>query len=240
MSKLSRAMRVAFALAGMACVASSQSGPRFEVASIKPAAAGSNIPLGLRMDKAQATFGGISLSALISYAYGVKLAHITGPEWLTTQKFNIAAKLPEGASAARVPEMTQALLAERFALKIRRESKEFVVYALVAARNGMKLLPKPEDFDPKAYPDHIAIPILSLTLILEQMLDMPVVDETGLQGQYLVSRQAIQQATAARTPDLVDSAIAALLPPAGMKLEKKKAQLPVIIVESMRQLPTDN
>jgi uncharacterized protein (TIGR03435 family) len=273
--RLRPAKKAALALAGMAFLAlpmaaiaamdaqfasspsGAASGPRFEVASIKPARSG-GMPLGVRMDKAQASFGGMSLSALISYGYGVKLAQISGPEWLTTQRFDIVAKLPEGGSTARVPEMMQGLLAERFGLKLHRESKEFPVYALMAANTGIKLTPRPEDFDPRAHNDRIAIPILSLTLLLEQFVNLPVVDETGLRGQYLFPSQAIAQAMSAGTtakgqqraapagggvPEASEpsnSAVAALLLPAGMKLEKKKANLPVLVVESMRQTPTEN
>jgi len=188
------------------------SGSRFEVASIKsaPPVGSTGGQRGLRMDKAQASFGGMSLSALISYAYGVKLQQVTGPDWLTTERFDIEAKLPEGASMERVPEMMQRLLAERFGLKFHRESKEFPVYALVAAKAGIKLTPRPEDFDPRAHNDQIAIPILSITLLLEQIVDLPVVDETGLKGQYLFPSQAIRQAmTAGTTPNAPSRAAAA-------------------------------
>lgn len=239
----------------------SVSGPSFEVASIKPAPPMTaeprrfpGIPLGVRMDQAQASFGGMSLSALISYAYGVKLAQISSPEWLSTQRFDIVAKLPQGGSTERVPEMMQGLLAERFGLKLHRQSREFPVYALVAAKAGIKLARRPEDFDPAAHHDQIALPIQSLTLLLEQIVDLTVVDETGLQGQYLFSSQAIRQAMTAGTrqhtasagggvveaSDPADSAVAALLLPVGMKLEKKKANLPVLVVESMRQTPAEN
>jgi uncharacterized protein (TIGR03435 family) len=240
---------------------SPHSGPRFEVASIKPAPPlipgmrSSGMPLGVRIDKVQANFGGMSLAALISYAYGVKLAQISGPDWLATQRFDIVANLPDGASPQQVPEMVQALLAERFDLKLHRESKQFPVYALVAAKTGIKLRPKPEDFDPKAHNDQIAIPVLSLTLLLEQSLGVPVVDETGLQGQYLFPSHVIQQVmSAGRTANAqqptasagggvaepADSDFTAVLVAAGMKLEKKKANLPVLVVESMRQRPTEN
>jgi uncharacterized protein (TIGR03435 family) len=168
------------------------------------------------------------------------------------------AKLPEGGSKERVPEMMQGLLEERFGLKLRRESKEFPAYALVAAKARIKPAPKPEDFDPKAHNDQIALPILTLTLMLEQIVDLPVMDETGLQGQYLFSSQAIKQAMIAGTTakaeqraakagggvpeasEPLSSSVAPLLLQAGMKLEKKKSSLPVLVVESMRQTPTEN
>ena len=100
-AKLSPAKRAALAFAGMASLAlpmvvvagigapsaspqsgpttgGNPSGPRFEVASIKPAPPltpeqlrSPGMQLRVRLDKAQANFGGMSLSALISYAYGL-------------------------------------------------------------------------------------------------------------------------------------------------------------------------
>jgi uncharacterized protein (TIGR03435 family) len=58
---------------------------------------------------------------------------------MTSQKFDILAKMPEGVSEERIPEMLQTLLAERFRLSVHRESKERSVYALVVGRNGSKL-----------------------------------------------------------------------------------------------------
>ena len=87
---------------------------------------------------------------------------------------------------------------------------------------------------------------------------MPVVDETGLKGQYLFPSEVIQQvlragrtANAQQPPasanggvveyaEPAESDFTALLLAAGMKLEKKKANLPVLVVQSMRQTPTEN
>ncbi len=212
-------------------------------------------PLGVHVDKAQASFSGMSLSALISYAYAVKLAQISGPGWLATERFDIVAKLPEGEDTGRVPEMMQALLADRFGLQLRRESREFPVYALVAFKSGMKLPPKPDGWEPKDHNDQLALPTLTLTLMLEQVVDLPVLDQTGLTGQYLFPARLIQQAmmagaTAQRVappsagaPDAAEPAntdVAALLLPLGMRLEKKRVRMPVLVVEKIRQTPAGN
>jgi uncharacterized protein (TIGR03435 family) len=81
----------------------------------------------------------MSLSRLILTAYRLKPYQLSGPDWMWSQRFDIMAKLPEGASKAQVPEMLQALLAERFKLAIHRERKEQPVYALVVSENGPKL-----------------------------------------------------------------------------------------------------
>jgi uncharacterized protein (TIGR03435 family) len=81
----------------------------------------------------------MSLYQLIVRAYRIKLYQLSGPNWMTSQKFDILTKMPEGVSEERIPEMLQTLLAERFRLSVHRESKERSVYALVVGRNGSKL-----------------------------------------------------------------------------------------------------
>jgi uncharacterized protein (TIGR03435 family) len=95
--------------------------------------------IGMKIDAARVDIGMLSLSDLIRIAYKVKSYQIQGPDWMGGERFNISAKLPEGAKEDQVPEMLQALLAERFKLTIHRQSKEQNVYALVVAKGGPKL-----------------------------------------------------------------------------------------------------
>jgi uncharacterized protein (TIGR03435 family) len=81
----------------------------------------------------------MSLERLMLTAYGLKSYQLSGPDWMRSQRFDIEAKIPEGVSKDRIPEMLQALLAERFKLSIHRDAKEQPVYALVVAKTGSKL-----------------------------------------------------------------------------------------------------
>jgi len=74
----------------------------------------------------------------------VKPFQITGPDWLATTRFDIVAKLPDGASKDDAPKMLQALLEERFKLAVHRDSKEHPVLALVVGKGGPKLKESPE------------------------------------------------------------------------------------------------
>src|SRR6516225_9002474 len=101
----------------------------FEVASVRPAAEktpGQNI--GVHIDGAQVRCTSLSLKDYIGMAYRMKYYQISGPDWLATEKFDIAAKLPDGSSGERIPEMLRTLLAGRFELKLHRDQKEFPVY----------------------------------------------------------------------------------------------------------------
>jgi uncharacterized protein (TIGR03435 family) len=101
--------------------------------------------LGMNVDAARVDIGSLSLADLIGIAYQVKAYQIQGPDWMSSERFDVVANLPEGASKEQVPQMLQALLAERFQLKAHHETKEHSVYALVVGKNGPKLKePAPE------------------------------------------------------------------------------------------------
>ena len=63
----------------------------------------------------------VSLKNLIERAYSIKSYQVFGPDWLESERFDVTAKLPEGATQADVPKMLQALLAERFKLTVHHE-----------------------------------------------------------------------------------------------------------------------
>ena len=126
-----------------ACAAFAQSAsPRleFEVASIKPSPAlTDNVHIGMRIDGAQLHFTAFSLKDYIRIAYRVKDYQVEGPDWISSERFDIAAKLPAGATREQVNDMLQTLLVDRFKLTFHRVKKEFPVYALVVAKSGAKL-----------------------------------------------------------------------------------------------------
>ena len=126
----------------------------FEVASIKPAEtitpamiAAGKLHVGMNVDGARVDIGYMSLADLIPVAFKVKPYQFAGPDWMRTQRWDILAKLPEGATKEQVPEMLQALLEERFKLKIHRENRENNVYALVQNKGGAKLKDAAPDAD---------------------------------------------------------------------------------------------
>ena len=134
-------------------VAGAQTAPRtpapplaFEVASIKPAEPldaqrlmSGQQRITVNVDAARADFRDFSLAELIRAAYRVRLYQVSGPDWVTTTRFDVVAKLPEGVSAEQVPEMLKQLLAERFHLAVHSSSKEMPVYALAIGKEGSKL-----------------------------------------------------------------------------------------------------
>jgi uncharacterized protein (TIGR03435 family) len=141
--------------------AAAQARPSFEVASVKPTAISAITPqalqsgqvkFGLTVTGARVDIGLASLADLIRMAYNVKPFQVTGPEWMAMQRYDITAKLPDGATKDDVNPMLQTLLAERFGLVFHREKKELPVYALVV-RDAGKLKPSAADADAAAASD---------------------------------------------------------------------------------------
>ena len=120
---------------------------KFEVASVRPSppAGQERVDVGLHIDGSQVRINSLPMRDYIARAYRVKLYQVTGPDWLTTERFDVSAKLPEGSSADRIPEMLQALLVERFQLKVHREQKDLPVYALIVGKPPLKIQPSAPD-----------------------------------------------------------------------------------------------
>jgi uncharacterized protein (TIGR03435 family) len=115
----------------------------FEVASVKPNKTGDGrIMFGLQPGgRFNAT--NVTLRMLLRQAFNVQEFQIVGgPDWMTSDRFDVIAKAPEGEFTAELMRpMLQSLLAERFKLVVHNETREMAIYALVKARNDGKLGP---------------------------------------------------------------------------------------------------
>lgn len=90
-------------------------------------------------------FAYLSLRDYLSIAFGVPIHQVSGPEWINSARFDIAATMPENATQDDFPKMMEALLRERFKLQAHKESRESSVLALEVARNGTRLIATPDD-----------------------------------------------------------------------------------------------
>jgi len=186
----------------------------YEVASIKPDKSGTNM-VRVRTTADAFSAENVPVKELIRLAYHVQDFQISGgPGWIDSDHYDIEAKMDPSAAEQlqklsqdermhATGQMLQALLAERFQLKLHRESREFPIYALVVAKNGPKLHGAvPGDTYPNGIkgPDGIAhagmmmmgrgqltaqaLPISSLVQMLSSQLSRTVLDKTGLTGKY--------------------------------------------------------
>jgi uncharacterized protein (TIGR03435 family) len=133
-------------------------GPKFEVASVKPA--GPLVPgTDTRIrggpgtdDPGRIIWPHITLIALVTAAYGVNDDQVSGPDWLNTERCDIVATMPPKTTKDQFHLMLQNLLAERFHLTLHHETRDLPVYELAVAKGGSKMKPSSPDVDGSAAP----------------------------------------------------------------------------------------
>jgi uncharacterized protein (TIGR03435 family) len=231
--------------------------PAFEVAAVKASAPpqGDGIRVTMGGTPGRLDYTNASLKNILARAYDVREYQISGPEWLSSARFDIAAKLPAEADRQQIPLMLQRLLEDRFKLVARRERRETPVYALVAGKNGPKLKPaeKPEDGSgcstSYGWVECHAVPMPTLAFALARLMDRPVVDMSGIDGKFDLSLRFAPEAGAAapRTaegeapdPAAGPSLFTALQETLGLKLEPRKAPLDHLVIERVEKTPTEN
>jgi uncharacterized protein (TIGR03435 family) len=158
----------------------------------------------------------LSLDWIIGEAYHVSpwSARLSGgPEWIGSDRYDIEATaapdaISQGLSVKaredKMRLMLRTLLADRFKLVIRRESKELPVYTVVVAKNGPKLQrAKIEEKDcPESSSSELrchvinggmgrgmhgkAVQVSDMVSFVENWSDRPIVDKTGLTGLFVV------------------------------------------------------
>lgn len=129
----------------------SEPGPTFEVASIKPNKTGDQRVMMSMPPTGRFTATNVPLRMLLRQAFDVQEFQLVGgPSWITSDRFDIIAKAPEGmVGPNQVRPMLRALLADRFKLVTHRETRDMQIYALILARAdgklGQKLSPAKTD-----------------------------------------------------------------------------------------------
>jgi uncharacterized protein (TIGR03435 family) len=241
----------------------------FEVASIKPTdVRDGDFDIG---ENGRFKAEGVNLETLITFAYDIHWKYLKFSDPADEdQRYTIEAMadsndippgLPWRVRDARVMRMVQTLLTERFKLKIRRETKEMPVYAIVVGKNGPRLTkakigekdcpadPGEHDVECHAYRQRpgpaargAAVSVSDIVRFLDHYADRPMVDRTGLKGLYeidtprlpwlMMSSLAITKALERPTLDTIFGRL-------GLKMESSKAPIEVCIMEHIEK-PTPN
>jgi uncharacterized protein (TIGR03435 family) len=221
----------------------------------------------------------ITLRDLINVAYEIKEIQLVGaPDWVNTERYDIDTKLEDSVAqaeakftpaqqASRLHLRLQALLADRFKLKISRVTKELPILAVVVAKSGPKFSPADPtppiagSKDPQAPPGRMAQGPMPGGQWLLMMNGAPmsqfllgfggrsetaghyVVDETGLTGTYTFTLHwtpANPSALPAESSDPADvSFFTALQEQLGLKVESRKGPVPAIQIDHIER-PTEN
>ncbi len=223
----------------------------FEVASVKPVEFNRQAPMCMCEQNATLAYRQASLRNIIRRAYGLQDLQLLGPDWLDAERFNIDAKSPAGASKDQVPEMLQALLAERFKLEAHTNTKWLSGFMLVLGKDGSKLTPVrtggpfQTPIDRTGRHTSGTMTMVILAGLLSADLQRPVLDKTGLEGLYKVKLDYAMDSplgtgTGANDAVPAPSLSTALQDQAGLKIEPTKVQVKILVIDHIEKVPTEN
>jgi uncharacterized protein (TIGR03435 family) len=195
-----------------------------------------------------------TVAGLIAYAYGVQDFQLGGGEdWVRSVRYDVAARAGREASAAELREMVKTLLADRFKLRVRTETRELPLLELRRARSDGRVgsnlhdCSNPNDKEGISTPEKpfrapsngsvatadCADGIEALARIATRQLQTMVVDKTGLTGQW-----RFDVYYGSDNPNL-PTFEGALREQLGLRLERARGPAPFVVIESVER-PTPN
>ncbi len=244
--------------------------PTFDVVSIKPDISQSNNSnMDRNVDGVHVT--NVNLANLLRTAYNLDFdgQMINLPDWAKTSRFDIDARVApedlEKFKALPMPQTMQMLtnvLVERFKITVHHESRQFPVYNLVIAKGGLKPAIKPADTTVPGlflhggynYLSVHNLPISNFAGALSRQLHRPVIDKTGLTGNYdftvrftpdaadpgtLRNDKAAAEAADMAAKEDLPSLFTAIQEQLGLKLVSAKGPVDCIVIDHIEP-PTAN
>ena len=222
--------------------------PAFDAAFVKANTSGSNSShSNTRPANVQMT--NVTLRSIITMAYRLKDYQVEGPEWMRSARFDVVAKAPVGTPESQLPAMMRTLLAERFNLQTHKETQDFPVYGLFAAKGGFKLTPvEPGGSGTDSNTDKRGGELKATKTSMEHFaqwvsgqMDRPVIDMTGIQGVYDFTLKYSRE-NSGDNPEVVKYPVLplALQEQLGLRLERKVAPIEVLVVDRIEKTPIEN
>lgn len=224
-----------------------QSPSAFEVATIRPSAG--PIPGVPPMFGKQGTTPDTltarhtALLEIIRRAYDLAPQELVGgPDWIRDQRLDIVGKSAGKATDAELWTMVRPLLEERLKLKYHREPRPVSGLALVVGKNGPKIKQSAGGSGEFSAGGGTIrgqnVPLSRLAQILSSVMREPVIDATGLAGTYdfmIDPKKYVGQGPL----DLQGLVITAVQEDLGLKLESRKFELQVMVIDHIEQ-PDEN
>jgi uncharacterized protein (TIGR03435 family) len=236
--------------------------PAFEVASITPCAPGTPAPPGEHMGMVQFVYPGgnftaraTSIKYLMEWAYGLlPLQHSDGPSWLGDDRYDILAKAAGNPTEEQMKLMVQSLLAERFKLKFRRETKDLPTLVLSPGKSAPKFYPSKEgdkhgvSFAPRTVEGskltsyHMTVTrftIAQLNLTFAAVLNRVIVNKTGLDGEFNFELDIVPDEN---RPSPMDASllISALRDQLGFTVKAEKGPTDYLVIDSIERVAAGN
>jgi len=181
---------------------------------------------------------------------------MAGPDWMESGgqeiRYDIDAETANPVTPAQLRLMVRSLLAERWKLVMHRETRMLPAWVLSVA-NAAKLV-KSENQGEVQHKYHgtanefIGGSMADLAEALELNVFALIIEETGLEGRYDFTLDCMKYDDLAVPQDIPGSPQAADFGPAcnqslrdfGLKLERQRRPVAVLVIDHAEQTPTEN
>ncbi len=233
--------------------------PQFEAASVKVNQS-SDRP-STRYDTARVILQKASVKHLVRRAWGLPDYQVVWPDWVAGDRgfigYDVSVTFAPGTSPEQLQLMFQDLLATRFAFAAHWETRDMRAFEVRASERGAKLRTAVNPAQPTDFPKystkteagvwHVSSQLggaqsgLTVAGFLDALnsmniLDRPLVDATGIQGNYDIDLTAPADPNRPGPSEL----LAALDKQLGLKATLKTLSLRVLVIDHMERMPTAN
>ena len=199
-----------------------------------------------------------TLAECLRFAYEITSDDLlSGPDWIKNKsvRFDILAKTAPTTPRSEALLMLRTLLEDRFKLVLHREPRVLSYYALTAPNGEHKMKPAQ---DPPVEGEvilwqgrlrHNRMTMLMLAAMIARYMHIPVLDQTAIPGAFEVKLDwtrdnSLPAATApgavAAEPADGPSIFEAVQKQLGLKLEKRKGPVDVLVVDHAEKTPLAN
>lgn len=228
----------------------------FDVASIRPSQTpqGRGLPSlreDIKTEPARLTMSNVTLNTATRWAYKLGVYEISGPDSMSSDRYDILATAGGPVSEDQLRAMLQSLLAERFRLAAHHQQKDVSGYALTVGKKTPRLTEVTEGGGGEGSMTGAALvfeghkmPLARLADILASALKMPVRNMTGLDGNYdfkLDLRSYLLNRQPGDPPlDLPSIATTAIDEQLGLRLEARKISVDMLVIDHTENNPAEN
>jgi uncharacterized protein (TIGR03435 family) len=196
---------------------------------------------------------------LIRAAYNVDADKIYGgPSWLDYDRFELVAKTKPGTRPEILRLMLQTLLADRFHLVVKMETRPVPGYVLSKGKGDLKLKAAVDGsssngcqtlrptLDAEVMYTDIQCRNITMEafapalrrLVSGPLANLPIVDSTGLEGAWDIDVHYALRNASSGGP--ADASVVEAVDKLGLKLELGKVPQPVLVVENANEQPSAN
>ena len=230
--------------------------PAFDVASVRPSqhVVGPDYNNQLTYSPNGIRGRNVTLQRLIAEAYQLQLNQVLGPGWLGKNEYDVDAKSAGTGTREQYAQMLQSLVAERFKLTEHREMREMRAYELVVGKSGSKIHSISDGETPTAGTGfHFHGDLRQFADLLAVQLSIPasdnpaeparasaspiaVLDKTGLPGIFDFNVDIRPELGT----DMFASWQRVLQDQLGLRIESRKGNVDVLVVDEAAKIPTEN